>query len=140
MGSTPSCLPRSSGLAPLVPFVLLPGLALAGCGKPAGDPEPAMRTISCAVADASAFTDSCKVETAGQVLVVHHPDGGFRRLLKVDDDRGVIAADGVEPAHAQWVGMAGAAPGKQQTGRLEVTIGSDRYIFPAKVRADAGKP
>jgi hypothetical protein len=98
----------------------------AGCGRPAGDPEPDMRTIDCALAGASAFAGQCRVEQAGGVLVVHHPDGGFRRLRKVDDGRGVVSADGMEEAHVAWI----------PDGRLEVAVGSDRYRFPATMKPD----
>lgn len=106
----------------IVPLLAL--LPAAACTKPAGDPQPAMRQIDCALAGAQAFTPDCKVEQAGSVLVVHHKDGGFRRLQKVDDGRGVIEADGVEQAKVAWI----------SDGRLEVAIGQDRYRFPAKVK------
>lgn len=106
-------------------LILIP-LLLAGCGRPAGDPEPEMRTIDCALAGSGSFAPQCRVEQAGDVLVVHRPDGGFRRLRKVTDGRGVIAADGAEPARVGWIA----------DGRLEVAIGQDRYRFPAKVRPD----
>ena len=99
-------------------------LLLAGCGRAPGDPEPEMRAIDCALAGAAPFTPTCRVEQAGQVLVVHHPDGGFRRLQKVSDGRGVIAADGIEPAHVAWI----------PDGRLEVVVGQDRYRFPATMK------
>ena len=107
-------------------------LALSACGQGAGSaPEPPMVTIDCATDGAAAFARDCRVEPviegARHLLVVHHPGGGFRRLLKVDDGRGVVAADGVVPATVAWLA----------DGRLEVTVGSDRYRFPAKVKADA---
>lgn len=86
-----------------------------------------MRTIDCALAGSDRFAPQCRVETSGDVLVVHHPDGAFRRLRKVTDGRGVEAADGVEPARVGWIA----------DGRLEVALGADRYRFPAKVRPDA---
>ena len=109
--------------------LLFPIVLLAGCGRPAGDPEPDMRAIDCALAGSATF-GQCRVEQAGAILVVHHPDGGFRRLRKVDDGRGVVSADGAEQAHVAWI----------PDGRLEVTVGSDRYRFPAKVKPDAAKP
>lgn len=115
---------------------LLPIAALAACGQGGGAaPEPPMVTIDCATGGATAFRRDCRVEPvvegARHLLVVHHPDGGFRRLLKVDDGRGVVAADGVEAARVAWLG----------DGRLEVTLGGDRYRFPAKVKPDGlGKP
>lgn len=99
---------------------------LAGCGRPAGDPEPEMRVIDCALHGRETFAPDCRVEQSGKLLVVHHADGGFRRLEKVDDGRGVIAADGIEPAHVAWI----------PDGRLEVTLGQDRYRFPARVKPD----
>lgn len=101
-------------------------ILLAGCGRATGDPEPVMRTIDCALAASSAFAPACRVEVAGDTLVVHHPDGAFRRLRKVSDGRGVEAADGVEPARVAWIA----------DGRLEVAVGTDRYRFPARVRPD----
>ncbi len=107
-------------------LILFPLLMLAACGRPAGDPEPDMRTIDCALAGAGAFVPQCQVEQAAGLLIVHHPGGGFRRLRKVDDGRGVVAADGIEQAQVAWIA----------DGRLEVTVGQDRYRFPAKVRPD----
>lgn len=109
----------------LIPLLLAPFL-VAGCGRPAGDPEPDMRAIDCALNGAIAFAPLCQVEQAGEMLVIHEPGGAFRRLRKVDDGRGVVSADGVEEAHVAWIA----------DGRLEVAIGPDRYRFPAKVRPD----
>ena len=108
-------------------FCLVVVLVLSGCGRPVGDAEPEMRVIDCAVGGATVFAAQCQVEQAGPVLVVHQPGGGFRRLRKVDDGRGVMAADGIEPAQVAWIA----------DGRLEVTVGTDRYRFPATVKPDA---
>lgn len=107
-------------------------LGVAACSRAPGTaPEPPMVAIDCALGNATAFTRDCRVEPAkanGQsLLVVHHADGGFRRLRKVDDGRGVVAADGVEEARVRWLA----------DGRLEVSLGGDRYRFPAKVKPDA---
>jgi hypothetical protein len=107
------------------PF-LLPLVLLSACHRPQGDPQAPTRTIDCALAGAQAFTPDCAVEQDGPVLVVHHKDGGFRRLKKVDDGRGVVSADGVEETRVQWIA----------DGRLEVAVGHDRYRFPAKVKPD----
>lgn len=45
----------------------------------------------------------------------------------VDDGRGVIAADGADTAVANW----------SSQGVLEVSVGKDRYRFPARLKADA---
>ena len=107
------------------------GLLVAACSKPSGDPESPMRSIDCAVAGSQVFAPDCKVEQVGPYLVVHHKDGAFRRLRKVDDGQGVVTADGVEDTRVSWI----------PDGRLEVSVGQDRYRFPAKVKPDnAAKP
>lgn len=109
-------------------------LALAGCSSgsvpavAAGDEH-----IACALGQGAQFAPACAVERAGQdgekVLVVRHPDGGFRRFLVLKDGRGLAAADGAAVAQ---VGIA--------DNLLEVTVGDDRYRFPftAKASAKAG--
>lgn len=110
--------------------LLFLALLPAACARPTGDAEPAMTAIDCATAGATAFSGDCRVEKAGSgeqaLLVVHHKDGTFRRLRKVDDGRGVVSADGVEEARVAWL----------PDGRLEVSVGPDRYRFPARVRPD----
>jgi hypothetical protein len=121
---------------------LLLCLLLAACGgaKQGGDkaanpliPAPAASTdaeddrIDCAVAGA-AFEHVCTVERDsgkdGLTLTVRAPSGSFRRLLITKDGRGVVAADGAEPAKVSVVGP----------GRIEVAIGGDRYRLPATVK------
>lgn len=63
------------------------------------------------------------------MLVVRHPDGGFRRFEVVHDGRGVVAADG---AHSAQIALRG--------GDVEVAVGTDRYRFPNAMRqADAAR-
>jgi hypothetical protein len=100
-------------------------LLLAACGNP-----PTAKVddrIECAVDGASAFERVCTVErTAGRdvLLTLRSPSGSFRRLVATQDGRGVMAADGAEPATVTIVGE----------GLIEVSIGSDRYRLPARVR------
>ena len=115
----------------LLPLALM--AALAACQK--GAPAPAMRHIDCALAGAVTFAPDCGVEEASagarRFLVVQNKDGSFRRFEKVADGRGVISADGVEETRVSWL----------PDGRLEVSVGRDRYRFPAKMKADdAAKP
>lgn len=89
--------------------------------------------VSCAIAPATGFTPTCIIESAndeaGRVLTVRHPDGGFRRLRITTDGRGVITADGAQPA---VVNVTGA-------NEIEVTVSGDRYRLPATVRGAAPK-
>ncbi len=123
---------RRSLLAPL-----LLTLALAGCdqsspgvGQTTADASKGA-SVPCALAGASSFGAACTVERMnsadGLVLVMHHPDGGFRRLLVATDGRGVMAADGSDQASITVV----------DPGTIEVGIGGDRYRLPATVKGQA---
>ncbi|HEX8308635.1 MAG TPA: hypothetical protein VF645_09485 [Allosphingosinicella sp.] len=97
---------------------------LAGCGGPPG--AKAEDRIECAV-EGAAFERVCTVErSAGPqtLLTLRGPDGSFRRLVVTRDGRGVAAADGAEPAAVTVLGK----------DLIEVSIGSDRYRLPARVR------
>jgi hypothetical protein len=124
---------RISSAAPLL-------LALAGCGEKPVDTavianvEAAQGAtadddgrILCARGTAP-LARVCTVDRErrdeGLVLTVRRPDGGFRRLLVTGDGRGVVAADGSEPAKVTVV----------DPGRIDVAIGEDRYQLPATVR------
>jgi hypothetical protein len=113
-------------------------LALASCGGPAADPKatgatPDANTIACAVAGANDFANDCAVEQSagkdGTILTIHHPGGGFRRLMIATDGRGVVAADGAEAALVTPI----------KGDLIEVTLGGDRYRLPATVKG-AAKP
>ena len=106
--------------------------ALAGCGESAAPEhnafaETARNRIDCRFPGADQFERSCTFERdAGDpaVLVIRKPDGGFRRLRVVSDGRGVVAADGAEPARVTILA----------DNRIEVAIGNDRFRLPATVR------
>lgn len=57
----------------------------------------------------------------GTVLVVGRDGAGYRRLLITTDGRGVVAADGVDPASVTIIG----------DGLIEVAIGGDRFRLSA---------
>jgi hypothetical protein len=105
-------------------------LCLAGCSAsaPAGGQDD---TIDCALASAANFSHDCTVERTRQdgaeLLVVHHPDGGFRRFKLLDHGKSLTAADG-----AQALAVARTAD------RVDVAIDGDRYRFPATMLSDDG--
>ena len=78
-----------------------------------------------------ALQRTCTVEQAqserGLILTLRHADGGFHRLLVTKDGRGVIAADGAEPARV-------TVPG---AGSIDVAIGGNRYRLPATIKGGA---
>jgi hypothetical protein len=96
----------------------------------AGQTHQAAETqrIECALAGATAFRADCTVEriasAEGRILVIGRTDGGFRRFRVTSDGRGIIAADGAEPAEVRVVG----------DGQIEVRVANDRYRPPATVR------
>jgi hypothetical protein len=62
------------------------------------------------------------------VVIVHHPDGGFRRFTVLDGGKSVGAADGAE-----------ALAVASNDERVDVSVDGDRYRFPAKMLSDAAK-
>jgi hypothetical protein len=81
--------------------------------------------IECALEGAKLFDRTCTVQemsgAEGTVLVVGRDNVGYRRLQITTDGRGVVSADGAEPAK---VSIAG-------DNMIEVAVGSDRYRLPA---------
>jgi hypothetical protein len=87
--------------------------------------------IECAVNGDSNFTRGCQTERlsgeGGTTLIIRHPDGGFRRFNVLTDGRGLEAADGSEKAKIEIV----------EAGKIRISVGSDIYIMPAKVKSDS---
>jgi hypothetical protein len=118
-------------------FALPALLLLAACGGPdtAQDTQadgaavsPGNDRIACAVGGAETLDRVCTLDRTsgpdGTTLTLRHPDGGFRRLLVTSDGRGVIAADGADPALVIVVGAQ----------EIEVSLAGDRYRLPATLR------
>lgn len=91
---------------------------------------PEGEAVACAVAGAPDFAEDCLVEreheNGADVLVLHHPDGSFRRLAVLPSG-GLIAADGADQAVVI-----------EEQGMFAVTMGQDRYRIPqASVASNA---
>jgi hypothetical protein len=112
---------------------LLSLVLLAGCDRPdylgelTSERDRLDDRIECRIGSARQFERFCTYERGrsedGPTLTLRKPDGGFRRLLVADDGRGVVSADGAEPAEVTIVGE----------GRIEVEIGGDTFRLPATV-------
>lgn len=115
-------------------------LSLAACEIRRENEEPAAEAtlsaedpdaIVCALHGSDEFRRQCRVDRAPEgdtlYLVVRHPDGGFRRFEVLEDGRGLAAADGADEAQLAMEG-----------GLLAVTVGDDRYRFPATIGGSGG--
>jgi hypothetical protein len=119
--------------------VLLVALAACSSKTPAsGQPEvseaAAADSVPCAIAGAKTFTAQCAIERSAaegkSLVVVHHPDGGFRRLFELQGGKSFAAADGADRVEIEANGA-----------EVEVTVGDDHYLFPAPAAAkNAAKP
>ena len=105
---------------------LLLGVAafgLAACERASEADSIATNGIDCALGGAAGFAPDCTMERAereGQkLLIIRHPDGGFRRFRLGVPGEGLIEADGMEPAEV--------LPGDNG---VEVRVGADRYRLP----------
>jgi len=108
------------------------GEAAASEAETLAEAPPGADTIECAVAGGQWFLPECTVERTeidgATMLVVRHKDGGFRRFEIVSDGRGLIVADGSVEAQTEVY----------EGNRLDVSVGSDRYRFPATIRGNDG--
>lgn len=119
-------------------FVSFALVLLCACSSGENSHEPsAGKTASvqhemvfCALAGAAEFTGDCTQErgmaNGRPVVIVRHPDGGFRRFAIDSNRAGLITADGADHAGV-------AANGNL----LDVRVGEDRYRFPLEGRSHA---
>lgn len=106
-------------------LVLLP--LLAGCAEES--PPPPGDVVECAIGAGAELSPVCTLEqVAGSAeLVLHHPDGGFRRLTR-------------DPATGMLAPLDGADPLVPEPGDSEVeqfAVGADRYRIARNLLAPA---
>ena len=97
-------------------------LGLAACGPQAGAPEG--ETIACAIGPGAEFADECVLEKLAmeegrEMLVIHHPGGGFRRFVM--EKSTLLPLDGAEPL---------VVNADHSQGALEFSVAGDRYRLP----------
>ena len=111
-------------------------LPLAACAQDESGASAAAADdrIACAVGGAAEFARTCQVERrevdGAAILVVRHPDGGFRRFILFDDGR-FETADGADRVE-RWIE-------EDRDDVTEYTVGTDRYRFPARIMGDGGR-
>lgn len=90
--------------------------------------------VECALAGSTAFERNCTTEqiagSAGKILVIRHPDGGFRRFDILTDGRGLAPADGFDETKINLL----------SDGMIEVTSGDDKYRLPAQIKGQEAAP
>jgi hypothetical protein len=90
--------------------------------------------IECALAGSSAFERRCTTEqiagSEGKILVIRHPDGGFRRFDILTDGRGLAPADGFDETRINLL----------SDGMIEVSSGDDKYRLPAQIKGSEAAP
>ena len=103
------CLRISSAFAILV--------LLAACGSES--PPPPGDEIDCAIGAGADFSPVCTLEkVAGTAqIVLHHPDGGFRRLTRDPATGALVPLDGADPLVSE----------ADDAQALQFAIGQDRY-------------
>lgn len=117
----------------------LTALALASCGgnsaedlknaENKADEQAALDgKVECALAGSSTFERTCTTEqiagAKGTILVIRHPDGGFRRFDILTDGRGLAPADGFDETRISLL----------SDGMIEVSSGDDKYRLPAQIK------
>lgn len=104
-------------------FSALALVCVAGCNS--GEEAPTGDQIACAVDGASEYANVCYSERwqadGNMLLVIRHPDGGFRRFEILPEGRGIAVADGMEDARIELKGDV-----------IEASVGDDRYRIPIK--------
>ena len=110
-------------------------LTLAACsdGGTANEGVAEADRVECALAGSTKFERVCATETMpgekGKMLVVRHPDGGFRRFNILTDGRGLAPADGFDETGIKILGG----------GMIEVSSGDDIYRLPADIKSSGQK-
>lgn len=110
---------------------------VAGCdgevGSKSGFPkrDAAAGKVECALAGSDRFSRTCSNEQISAngviMLVIRHPDGGFRRFDVLTDGRGLSPADGFDETHIRLL----------EGSMIELTSGDDKYHLPAQIKTSA---
>jgi hypothetical protein len=102
---------------------------LANAEKSASQEAALNGKIECALAGSTKFERICSTDRIsgadGQILVIRHPDGGFRRFNILTDGRGLSPAQGFDETKISILA----------DGMIELKSGDDLYRLPAQIKA-----
>ncbi|SHN53525.1 hypothetical protein [Erythrobacter sanguineus] len=98
---------------------------LVACGEES--PPPPGDEVDCGIGAGVDLSPVCTLEqvAGSDEVVLHHPDGGFRRLTRDPATGTLVPLDGAEPLVPQ------AGEGEM----LQFAIGDDRYRIPQALLA-----
>ena len=103
----------------------LSAFMLAACGGEVSPPPPG-EMVECAIGAGADMAAVCTLERAeGGEIVIHHPDGGFRRFQQDTDSATLSPLDGAETAVMQ----------DGEGSALAFAVGDDRYRIPPELLA-----
>lgn len=101
------------------PVTFLLSATLGGCGGEVSS-EPEGERIDCAIGEGADFARECIFERISESeFVVHHPDGGFRRLNWISSEEGFALLDGAEEIRQEMSG-----------DNAVITLDGARYSIP----------
>lgn len=99
---------------------------LAGCSQ--ATDNLAGSTIDCAIGAGADYSPVCTLEQAanetGAYFLLHHPDGGFRRVVLDPQTGDLRALDGADEVRDRSTGSQGVR---------EFVIAEDRYLVPVEL-------
>lgn len=100
--------------------ILSLGLIAAGCSGEAS-PSPEGQVIDCAIGVGVDMGPDCIGEqlAGGEIFVIHHPDGSFRRFEMLPDDAGIGLAAG-----------AGVLSQEREGDKLLISVDDAKYLLP----------
>lgn len=100
---------------------------LAACASES--PPPAGDEVECAIGAGADLSAVCILEQVpgSPDIVIHHPDGGFRRFVRDAATGGLVPLDGAEPL----------VPQASEPGALQFAVGADRYRIPSELLSPA---
>jgi hypothetical protein len=98
----------------------------------AESPPPPGESVVCAIGEGAEFVSNCTLErtAAGAEIVIHHPDGGFRRLLRDPATGALTPRDGAEML----------VPAADEGDAIAFAIGPDRYRIPRSLLDPVAQP
>ncbi len=94
----------------------------AGCDAAVSPPPPG-EAVECAIGAGAGLSPVCTLERVGNDVILHHPDGGFRRLIRDPATGALTPRDGAEAL----------VPEQGEVAAEAFAIGADRYRVPRKL-------